>query len=569
MNRSSLRRNTGILTGLGLALLLPGVASAQTLTAVPTFQLANGMNAGPQETEGGAGQEQADITWVKKGDKVYLVSVYMSSKVSAQDGPWQCKCTSIEMGPDGAPSVVADQVQLTSYDGDRPCNHARIASDGTNIAMIFGSDGVNGDQANTQTYVTAIDHMCNVVAPVRRVSANNNNNEGAPDISYNGNGRFTAGYLSTNNNDNSFALGLQLTDLGGGQLDVTRTWLKGVGAPSNIGRPASAAYGEDRARVCAAKGDNRPPEDGVQCAWLDSTNGTIMYKQIIAASQPAQKIYMNQPTVGLLDYGRFAVHVLESGGQGKINNTKGSNVTHDYVIEPQAESFLIKDHKTMLGSYHTHSAICAGAYGTEGKRHFGIFGAPITGNGQPAFQLLSYEGNTGIAQDKTMNKWVVGWYADAGKLANLYGPNPNTQGRDFLRCLGDIPNPGYAQPNGYLPHVKSFFATPHAGRVEGEEKNSQWLSLVPGETAEVVAPAPPADPGSIEPGPNPGTGNPTPPPAAPADDPGDKDKDPTVLTSPTSGCSTHGGSSDFGGAAGFALLGLGLAMASRRRKDGC
>ncbi len=553
-------------------MIVPGVASAQVLTAVPTFQFANGQNSGPQEEQGGPGNEQADATWVTVGDKVYVVTVYMSSKVSDEDGPWQIKCSSVEMGPSGQPTVVADQVQLTAYDGERPANHPRLAADmmtGQSV-MLFGSDGVNGPQANVQTYAVTIDHMCNMTSDVVRVSNNNNNNEGAPDILCHGNGYCTGGYLSTGGTDTSFALGLQVVDLGG-SYSVERTWLKGVVTPANIGRPALASSDPNTALFCAAKGDNRPPEDGVQCAMLNTMDGTIMYKQIIAASQPGEKIYMNQPTVGALEFGRFAVHVLESSGQGKITNDKGSNITHDYVIEPQVDSFLIKDHKSMLGSYHTHSAICAGAYGLEGKRSFGILGAPITGNGQPSFQLVSYDGTTGMAQDATQNKWVVGWYADSGKLANMYGQNPNTQGRDFLRCTGDVPNPGFGQPNGYLPHVKTFFVTPHAGRIDGEEKNSQWLSLVPGWTSEVVTPAPPADPASINPGPNPGTGNPNPPSAAPQDDPipgtDGKDKDPTVITPASSGgCAAAPSGNDASGTLGLAILGLGLAAFSRRRK---
>jgi hypothetical protein len=135
MTRSSLRRTTGAIASVA-AILFPGAALAQTLTAVPTFHIANGQNAGPQEQNGGPGHEQGDITWVQVGDKVYVVNVYMSSKVSEEDGPWQGKCTSIEFGPDGQPTVVADQVQISSYPGDRPFNHARVAADAQSGKVI-------------------------------------------------------------------------------------------------------------------------------------------------------------------------------------------------------------------------------------------------------------------------------------------------------------------------------------------------------------------------------------------------------------------------------------------------
>src|SRR5690242_7484350 len=122
MTRRSLRRTTGALASI-TALLVSGTAFAQVLTAVPTFHIANGQNAGPQEQNGGPGHEQGDITHVVVGEKVYVVTIYMSSKVDDQNSPWQGKCTSIEMTPDGQPSVVADQVLISEYDGDRPFNH--------------------------------------------------------------------------------------------------------------------------------------------------------------------------------------------------------------------------------------------------------------------------------------------------------------------------------------------------------------------------------------------------------------------------------------------------------------
>ncbi|MFO0550596.1 MAG: hypothetical protein U0271_19535 [Polyangiaceae bacterium] len=547
------------------ALLAPTPAGA-----VPSvvLQLANGQDAGPQSEYGGPGQEQPTSVWVEDGGKIYVVTIYMSSKVSGDDGPWQCKCSSVELSSDAAPTIVADQVQLTKNNGDRPCNHPKAASNGKSVVWLYGTDTNN---ANTQTYVSAVDHMCQPIMEPKKISANNNNNEGAPDIAYNGENYFTGGYLSTGENDISIAVGLHLVDLGGGQVTVEKTYSKNVVTPANIGRPTITAASPDRSLFCAAKGNNRPPEEGVQCAWMDAITGDIMFKQIIAPSQPGQKIYMNQPTVMTLENNYFALHVLESSGEGKTNNKKGSNTAHDYIITPGADAFVIAAHEVGLGNYPTHSSICSGAYGPDGEVHFASFGAAVTGNGQPLLQFFRYVNS--IESDPTHNTWVAGWYADSGKLANLYGANPNTQGRDFLRCTGDIPNPGFGQPNGFLPSVKTFFAVPHAGRIPGEEKNSQWLTFVPGWTSEPITADPPADVKDVKLGPqgqDPVDSNPPDPSdpsdPAPTDPPPDDDNGSTITPTTQSACSLSASSSRDSNGLAWVGLGLGLALAARRRK---
>jgi uncharacterized protein (TIGR03382 family) len=193
-----------------------------------------------------------------------------------------------------------------------------------------------------------------------------------------------------------------------------------------------------------------------------------------------------------------------------------------------------------------------------------VFAAAVTGNGQPLVQFFGY-GPGGILADAFHNTWVAGWYADSGKLANLYGQNPGTNGRDFLRCIGDVPNPGFGQPNGFYPSVKTFFALPHGGRIPGEPKNSGWLALVPGHTTLEATPAPPADLKDVEAGPQGEQPAPSEPPAPGSDPPSPSGDEPTAVLQTTSGgCATaptHG----TGALAPLAALGL-VALARRRRQ---
>jgi len=565
MRRASIP-NLAFLSLAALSAVVLPVASTHAESA-QVIQLAKG-TGGPQTKNGGPGNEQPTSVVLQKNGKTYVVTLYMSSDIPDNDRPWQCKCTSIEMSPTAGPLKVVDQKQLTKYDGIRPCNHPMAATDGQHVVWAFGSDKAN--QGTTATYAGVLNEMCETeVAPIK-ISNNGNNNEGAPDISYNGNGYFTAGYLSTGNNDTSFARGLVLKDTGG-TVTLDKTYLKGVVAPSNIGRPAIVAAGPDRSLFCASKGDNRPPEVGVECAWLNAIDGTIVQKSLVAPSQlnVSPKVYMNQPSLALLDYGRFALNVQASNGQGKNTNVKGSNVSHLYILEPSDGGIVEKAHQKGVGTYQTHAAICGGKYGETGERAVAVMGAPITGVGQPGFQFANYSSTQGLTVDPTQ-QWVIGYYGDSGHLANLYGANPKNQGRDFLRCIGDVPNPGHGVKGGYMSNVETFFVAPHAGRIPGDTKNALFLSLVPGKTDIPVQPEPPQEVPETTSSSSSGVGGSEPTSSSSTTgggvggSPGGNNEFPSGETGGCA-CATAGAGAE-GGLGAFAALGLMLAFIYRRKE---
>jgi MYXO-CTERM domain-containing protein len=255
-----------------------------------------------------------------------------------------------------------------------------------------------------------------------------------------------------------------------------------------------------------------------------------------------------------------------SSGDGKNTNDKGESEVYFNVVTATDNGMQIKSQKTNIGPYQTHPGLCSGRFGTvgageEAPMHAALLQAPITGAGQPALQYVQYDAvSKNILVDTNYKYWTVGWYADAGYLANIYGQNPNDQGRDYLRCMGNIPNPAYGIDGGFKPTVKSFTAAPHSGRMYGEEpKNAMWLSLVPGETEKQVAPEAPDPP--QKPPVNEEGGTTTPPP------PGKTD--PTAPSQPTlgnasSGCAMGSGAADLGTLLVLALGALGLA---RRRRE--
>ena len=546
--------------GLSMALACAAAASPAWADAPKVLELAAGKGGFPIE-QGGAGNEQPTVTTLSRDGKQYVVTIFMSSDVDFWEFPWQCKCTSVELSATGEPKVVADRVQLTSLFGDRPCNHPKADTDGEHIVWTFGSN--HPDQQNVQTYAGVVDHMCHEVSQPIRISNNYNNNEGAPDIVYNGNGRFTAGYLSQGSQDVSYA---RLLTKNGSSLQ--KGFLLGVVTPANIGRPTIVPMGQDRSLFCAAKGDFRPPEDGVSCALLDLGSGEKVWQQLIAPSNPNANVYMNQPQLAKLG-DRAVLQVIESDGLGKKKNKKGSSKTHLYMLAPNDAGPNMEASKEALGPYQAHASICAGRYGLEGEPRVGIFDASITGSGLATISFPKYDAAAKtIDLDKVKDEWVVGAYnGDSGFIANIYGNNPNTQGRDFLRCIGDVPNPGAGVEGGFMPNVTTFFAVPYTGKKPDEGKNALFLSLVPGHTTEAVLPeapdeddvTPPGGPGAT---PGESSGEPG---ETPSSEPGTGFDSPGAMRPGGCGCRTT--TSNSGAGSALALLALGLLCSARRRKE--
>ena len=213
------------------------------------------------------------------------------------------------------------------------------------------------------------------------------------------------------------------------------------------------------------------------------------------------------------------------------------------------------------GGDSSHPSQCSTLWGTDGvdveSRLFIISGSL---NGNPA--ALSTGHVVGWNQyTRTLaptRKVGLNSAIDTGWLSNLYGQNPNTQGRNYVKCIGNVNNPGYGVTGGYQPAVKTFVAVAAASRKyrpDGmmQDKLASDLVLVPA----VIAPdAPPVgtDPAEEE------DPDPTPDPE-PEPEP---DPTPTPDSSGSlGGCSVTSNSAGFGG---LALLGLALVFVTRRRR---
>jgi MYXO-CTERM domain-containing protein len=492
----------------------------------------------------------------------HIVLVTMEAVQEPGIGPVQCSCSSYELQANGPPKLVTDLKRLTAYgNGERTCNHPKATADENgNIVWMFGSD--TGDN-QPNTYAGVINDKCEQLSAPQMVSIQRNANDGAPDIAYLGNGNFVAGYYSDGGDTPtgpfpaeggrySVAMNLHLDN---SQLlpTLTRTWIAPIVTPTNIGRPTIAAVAPDRALFCAPKGPNRP-SDHIGCALLDQSTGNKVWENQVATGDRQKSIYYNQPTVAKLADNKFALVAIESSGQGKNGrNVKGANLSHLFMLERNGDSVAVTSEIVGAAAHQTHASICTGSYGEAGAPTVAVFSAAPTGIGRAAMTMVGFD--DAIKQfkfDPVADLWPAAWYGDSGHLANWYGRNPMRQGRDFMRCIGDVANPGYHVQNGYMSDVKTFFIGAVHGRIPGDAKNSLFLSIVPGQMDKKAAPQNPVPAGET---PSLGTDATT-----PTD---------TSASGSTGGCGcTTVGSTSVPGsiAAALGALAMGMVFVRRRRR---
>ncbi len=454
-------------------------------------------------------------------NKARIVMITMQATQVPGEGPVQCSCTAYDLKADGPPQQVVPLTKLTHLgNGERTCNHPKaIADEAGNIVWMYGSD-TGSNRPNT--YAGIINDKCQQLAAPQMVNVARNANDGAPDIVYNGKDAsgasiFTAGYYSDGGGTPtpgfpgeggrySVGMGLRVTGAGP-SATLTRTWIEPVITPTDIGRPTIAAAGLTRTMFCAPEGPNRP-SNNVACALLDSTQPAVptmpsmtptrsVWRNSVAVGDDKTRTYFNQPTIARLSDNRFALMTAETNAMGKNGNVKGSNLSHMFMLEQNGDNVKVGSAQIKGAAVHqTHPAICTGGYSEGGAPAIAVFSAAPTGIGRAAMQLVKYDDTAKtFAADTTTDMWTTAWYGDSGHLSNWYGRNPGNQGRDFLRCIGGVANPGHGVPNGYMSNVKTFFVGAVHGRVPGDAKNSLFLSLVPGESDVKLSPQNPVPAG--------------------------------------------------------------------------
>jgi MYXO-CTERM domain-containing protein len=602
----------GVLAGLGVV-ALGGVAEAATV------QLSTGVLLVKESTNAkvsrgtGAGILMPRMEALN-GNKLMAIwmdsapdSTVPPSNASDNNGYWEGKVSIIQMNATAAPTIVTTQ-QVTHFDGDRPFNHPRLASQGDYVVVNFASTIEDPDTTNQ--YVMIIDSAGNVgqltgktingdnqvyddngkLQPVLNVGLNDGNNHGAAEMHFigtdsSGVDHFLGGFL--HNNNDSYAFGLSVTKTATGYV-ANQDWRTNFNNPANIGRPTCAVTGTTSATCCSAKGNNRPPEVGIVCAVLDTTTGKILNKSLVAPSEPNQKVYMNQPTITALGNNVCGLGVVMSDGQGRNQNGHflGSNTSQAMTID--CTTLEIKNTQSAVAPFQRHATMTSSVFGNQGQRFMGSLGCSSTGVGGAGLQLISVDSNGMMTVDHENNLMPVMWQCDTAWLAYKGLRNPRDQGREFLHTLGDVVNPGFKNPQGWMPEVSNFAVSLiPAVHDSTATRNSLYASFIPiawGADVQVSMGAA-VDVSQIPPGPSPVVGSGSP--VVGGGDPnvnggggtgvgGGGTNTPPGNTihkggflgmSDGGGCSVSAvGASPEEGLEGLALVGLGLAVAASRRR---
>lgn len=531
-----------------------GVLQAQIFTLTPVD------NTSPMEKNGGT-HEHGVVTQYFKNGKSIVQTVYMSPNVPAGEEYWQCKCSSFEVTEDGFKPIASD-VQIThNVGGYRNCNRPAIAgfsdSEGIEggVVIAYGTDYM--DPNTTSLWAGTLDEYCNWTQPEMMISNTPDNDNAGPDMEYLGyddvsmKHRFVASSFENGGGGRAWAYGLEVgLDIDTNVQEMNSTFRSVAYSNLNIARQSLAVIDYDRVLYCGPYGNTRPPNMGVLCTIVDANDGDVLNEMLIAESLPNQDIYMNDPQVAALDYNRFAIKYSMSNGAGRKTNDKGASLARVAFWEiTDNNEFILKDQENDLDApFQTHAAMCSGMYGdpaTESAQSFALLTAPPTGVGQGMLHTMKWTAESGFAQ---LTQWIISEVGDSGEQSNMYGANPNNQGRNFINCIGNVENPGYGIEGAFMPTVKSFFVSTMSGKKPGEGKNSQFLTASPALHDPTGTVGPPS--GSSGSGDSSGSGS-------------------SGGQGESSGaCAmSDAGADNNGTMAALVLLGLGLAAARRRRED--
>ncbi len=528
------RRLVGVLAGLGVV-GLSAVAEAATVQLSTGVLLVKESSNAPVKRGTGAGILMPRLEQMA-GNKLLAIwmdsapdSTVPPSNANDNNGYWEGKTAIIQLNAESPPQIMNTQ-QITMFDGDRPFNHPRLASAGDYVVVNFAS--TIEDPNTTNQYVMVLDSTGNVVpltgttvnggssgvqdshgktVPVLNVGVNDGDNHGAAEMHYVGKDaqgvdHFIGGFL--HNNNDSYAFGLSVTKTATG-YKANEDWLTLYTRPANIGRPTIAVTSANSATACAAKGNNRPPEIGIECVTLDTLTGKIKNKALVAPSQPDQKVYMNQPTITNLGNGICGLGVVMSDGQGRNRNGHflGSNTSMAYTVD--CNTLAIKNTQSAVAPFQRHATMTSSVFGNQGQTFMGSLGCSSTGAGGAGLQLIAVDSNGMMSIDKVNNLMPVMWQCDTAWLSYKGLRNPRDQGRDFLHTLGNVVNPGFQDPKGWMPEV-SHFAVSLVPSVKDSTslRNSLYMSFAPiaWDKSVTVSMGEAVDVGQIPAGPSPTSG---------------------------------------------------------------
>lgn len=531
-----------------------------------------------------AGHEHYSLAQLGDGRDILLLG--QSSKEVLGGQPvvhrTQLACSSITLQPTGPVHNLSKYLTANRGNDYRNANAVRALRIADDAVAVMYNYQPNNDSIR---YAMVVDKDCNVLMPQTEIMAKNNDDVcGNPENSSHlltqveGNSVYmTAACLGNGNGrDDGWVYATKFTKLADGNWRADKMWDVSTLANEERSRGTMIHIPDlNMVATCQTEGNNQPG-DNSQCAGVDisldgemgaNANSRLLWKQRVAKRdgriRPIQiKI---APSLTVADEASMTMtSIVKNNRRGKGRSTlmmarlKFSRDGVDMKALPVAAG---------LGQDGTHRAMAAIPYGVDGQERdaFALISGSINGSPNTLATAQVYTWDDTNLQFVRHRSLSLNSAIDFAWISNIYGNNPQTQGRNHVESEVFI-NPYYGQVDGYRPKVKTFLATAATPRRmrEGtniaEDKLALELLLTPTVWApEVVAPPEPEEP--IEPTPT----DPTDPTDPTPTDPSEPNPTDPSTGSTVGACSA--GTNTSTGLSFLALIGLALFGATRRRRS--
>jgi hypothetical protein len=466
-----------------------------------------------------------------------VTAVRAGSNVTA-DGTntrMQMLCAPVDITASGV--VVGTPVHVTNREGDkyRNANHptAFAAFGGTALVTLYNYADNGNNQAEREVLV--LGENCERLSTETQVFGNaqaNNNNNGNDNFCETDGMNSVAVISETadkvifaegcggngNNSDDSWVYTASVTKTGdtytAAYLDHAR-----LTNQEERSRPSSVVMSDLSTPTSAflvnsyTKGNTQPPNQGV---WImgsnvDKTTGQITpaFNQLIeeyddimpgvlstqirmtpvTLTKTGSMLASKSDATGDFLYTTWQrVDAQRRRGKGKAAlmgaTVRITSSSADLLALPQAQLYADGD------ATHMHmSTVMMGQAGSESPKAF-LMSTSVNGSQSSLSTAKTLAFNAGSNSLTTERKYNLNAAIDNAWLSNIYGNNPNTQGRNFVNASGSVMNPHYGQAVGYQTDVQQFIVMAANTRrtdpetMQPEDKLALEVVLVPS----VVAP---------------------------------------------------------------------------------
>lgn len=399
----------------------------------------------------------------------------------------QLACTSITLTPQG-PVVNVDKY-VTRNDGHQYRNaHASnvVAINGGQAAAVFYNYRPN---ENTERYAQVFDKDCNSLSAQTQVMQKNNDDVCAslenyshiPTMDAGGETRVVATCGGNGNGrDDGWAYETKFVMQPDGTYQIDKTWDVSI-EPNEERTRGTGMYipEENLFAVCMSAGNAQPTDKGVRCYGVDTSidgeqgenaDSRLLWRQYVARRDG--EIYQTQiklaPSLTVSNEATATWQTLirrrrRGKGSAYLNTVRlsFSREGMDIVALPVQGAFP--------GGDATHRAMLSVPWGKDGEIKDGIMLVSTSVNGSPNAmanaQILTWDGATKtFFRDRQLG---LNSAIDNAWISNIYGNNPNTQGRNHIQSRV-FENPYYGVQGGFRPEVKTFVATAATPRLMRE-----------------------------------------------------------------------------------------------------